>query len=424
MKNEDKVRKKYPLMIAVTIGAGIVYFFYGQFLYQSLYEKIWSPFLMGLYFGGLGLSVTLTIYFFSRVKGVKPKDNSVFLYTLIALVFLVIISVFFEFLYEIGIKNIYTEPSSYVIVLDNSDSMRGSDPEQKRVGAIPVILQEKETSFPYAVYTFSDSVSLIRNMEPVSAGNSISVLETENGTAVVGALQKISSDLSSGVIVGGSSPKILLLSDGYATDYSIFNRATLNKILGDFSKSGVTISTVGLGNADRSFLENISRRTGGVYIEVQELSSLGNAMKEAIEHASERDLISVRFVKSFNLLYALIRIIFIFLIGMIIGYIKMIVCCTPEDEKRIIYVSLFGCMCAAVMMEIGLNVFYFPEPLMRLFMCVMIAITPATVKVQRRLDLKLDELDEIKIGKSETNNVNSLSDNKKNNKVKNVDRLQ
>ena len=369
-----KNKFSYKMLIG-SIITGVVYFFFGEFLYPLLLQFVPRYIATGIYFTLMFIWICLGVSLTGQT--LNAKTNAVNNIKKIALTGLIMCfaSILFEFLYDSNISFKLLDPNSYIFIIDDSGSMAESDPSFQRIKAIEETVKDKDNDFPYAVYAFSDESSLKREMLPKSQSLNISQNEPSGGTAIKGVLEDVYSDIENGTLDVGKRCKVVMLSDGYATDVLFFERASLTTTLNKYSKNGITISTIGLGQADESLMSLIAYKTGGTFIMVDQASQLENAMMQAFTNTSERTLITFRSYVRPNILYFVMRILFMTIMGLIIGFAKVQVCDKFLDTRPVIINSIVCSIVAALLIEVGMNTLGFSEKIIRALMCILYALT-------------------------------------------------
>ena len=293
-----------------------------------------------------------------------------------------------EWVYECDLYEKSAEPTSYGFVLDESGSMATSDTDGKRYEAIREIISEKESSFPYMIYTFADEVKLVREMKPISEGHEDFPPVSDGGTSIGGAVARLRSDYESGVWKDQNHPKVIFLTDGYATDlpWGIFGfseKRTLNGHLKNLGEAGVEISTVGLGSADEGLLRHIAETTGGTFISIEDASQLTESMKQAALSQSGRTLLSERRARRGDWIYALMRIAFLFIIGALSGASMMIAYSSDVSTPLIIVLSIGEALLGGLLMEFGLKA-GISQPILWCILWVLISLTVGYIRVENR----------------------------------------
>lgn len=373
----DKIGLIASLVFGV-IGAFISRMIYGM-LVGSLYRPVVILVTIGVFFLIIGVGNIL----FRIVRGMySPSFSAGKAFALFAASFaiILILSFVFELIYELGGGFKTSDAGSYIIVIDDSGSMDSSDPSNERYAAIETILQDKANDFPYAVYRFSDETECIREMLPKSQKTEYGDIDIGGGTSIKGALTKVLSDYETGTLKNANNPKVLLLSDGCATDIGLFS--SIDSVLKDYGKNGISISTVGLGSGvDEGLMRQIANTTGGVYINVTDVSNLANTMTTAIESYYKRDLLTYRIVFGSNILYVIERILFMGIIGALIGSVLVVVGNGKKQEYGIAIAILKGVV-AAVILEIFINSIGVNERIVDYIYFVIVAVVAPWIFVR------------------------------------------
>ena len=209
-------------------------------------------------------------------------------------------------------------------------------------------------------------------MLPEADGSAAVKLNFSGGTAIVGALSDIMSDIESDSTQIYSGTKVILLSDGAATDLSLFG-GNLNGILRRYVKKGIVISTVGLGSGvNENLMEHIANYTGGVYIHADQADELAESMKAAALYTSERNLLSLRGCCKTDVLHALMRIVFLILLGGIIAVIKSGI--YGRHYKANIIMMIICSVSVWLWMELSLGLLGVSESLARIVMWILLAL--------------------------------------------------
>ncbi|MCD7892861.1 MAG: VWA domain-containing protein [Erysipelotrichaceae bacterium] len=382
--------------LIVSMIASIVGILVSNKIYNSL--DIWRPLGIGIRIFVFVLIVMLVVFVYSLINGNLGFSNySIGMNAgllLAGLVVVLVISTIFEAIYEIDFysSNIYSDPTSYVFIIDNSGSMSSSDPDALRYAAIEDIISNKDNSFPYAVYSFNDSVICIRELAAKSEGLDDYEPTNSGETAIKETLQQLLQEYNDGTLTGlGVNPKFLLLSDGYATDIGMFSN--ISSILKEYVKNNIVISTVGLGDADEELMQQIATSTGGVYIDIDNASSLETAMSTAIINTSDelyqRHFFKYRHVLKCDSLYAFMHIIFTTIIGLLISLLSLFATGRNNDKKIVIISGLITSIIGSLLLELGINKIGLPATIMSIiyFMLVgMVCINHETIETNYHLN--------------------------------------
>lgn len=377
MDSWNNKRKFSSVFLICTILLCIFFTLPGEFLCRLAGEGK-SILFVGIYFAlfGVMLLIGLCVAALLEKQEIDPKALGI---SVVCIILLFLMGMLFEFLYELGGEKTQTVTDRYVFLIDNSGSMEGNDPSQERVAAVRRILEDQPQDAQYAVYSFGENVGCVRRMGPVSKGSGGLETEAAGGTPIVAMLQYLKQEFESGILTEPEATRVVLLTDGYATDNGLFG-GRINRTLKYFSRNNITISTVGLGDADERLLNKIADRTGGISIMVSDVDQLKGAMQSAIvRDDTSRNLLSYRENVSMTWLYVLMRILFVAILGLIVMVIKFAVVNNVESQGIILAVSVVGSLLAGIVLEAGINAVGAPEPLMRLIAAVLMGVTPSYV---------------------------------------------
>ena len=390
MRNVMKshINKTVALM---SVFAGVLSWFGCHYIYTTYSDKLSESVMIGSLCAVLFAAVFLTVLLGSMITGSFNKESELFVdfghmavYFICSLIGIFVLVMGLEFIYECNpnIKSI--EPTSYIFVIDESGSMSGNDPGGLRYEAIPEIMKAAEEGFPYMVYTFSDDTQIIRDMAPLDAEYEPIPVNSDGGTAICGTILRILQDYKNGVWDGGSNPKVVFLTDGSATDlgngflWFRGNMPEFNAALEDYYDLGINISTVGLGSVDREIMTKMAETTGGVFVNVQNASDLASAMKTAASSYSDRNLLSIRYMKRWDTLYGFLRILFLTIIGTVIGSLMLLAYMEDSSIPIIIVSSIICSLIGSVLFEIGLKIGVY-QSLLWIVLWSLFSLTPGHI---------------------------------------------
>lgn len=234
------------------------------------------------------------------------------------------------------------------------------------------------------VYTFSDDTQIIRDMAPLDAEYEPIPVNSDGGTAICGTILRILQDNKNGVWDGGSNPKVVFLTDGSATDLSNGflwfrgNMPEFNAALEEYYDLDINISTVGLGSVDREIMTKMAETTGGVFVNIQNASDLASAMKTAASSYSDRNLLSIRYMKRWDTLYGFLRILFLTIIGTVIGSLMLLAYMEDSSIPIIIVSSIICSLIGSVLFEIGLKIGVY-QSLLWIVLWSLFSLTPGHI---------------------------------------------
>ena len=355
----------------------------GNLVYEAFFNQIPRVFLIGAVFAVLCVIVLLVVHLIGNLTGayeypVLPlPDIPGLIPILIAVgtVAVFFLSSLFQWIYAMDFQKQEMGPTSYIFVIDDSGSTADSDPNQMRYSAIDDVLADMDESFPYMVYSFSDDYEILRDMAPISEGKDSLTGESYGGTAIRGVLSQVMEDHENQVWDGGERPRVILMTDGYATDLGIFH--PIRRVLKQYVRAGISISTVGLEQADEKLMTQIADTTGGVYVPASDAGELSAAMQSAVTQTTSRDLVSARYTVHNDALLGFLRILFIFILGMAIGLLAMLVYGNEDSTMLMVISSAVKALVGALIMELGTGVFGMPSKLAWLILWILLAATIA-----------------------------------------------
>lgn len=401
----NNVKYHINMIVAlISAVAGILIWKGCRYIYTSYHDILLGPVMIGILFSVLFFVMFLTVCIGSLISGSFNKESAIykgvgnmavrFLYGLIGVLFL---SMVLEALYEVNLHIKIVKPSSYIFVIDESGSMSGNDSTGLRYKAIREIMEAENAGFPFMVYAFSDDTRILRNMGPLDADYEDIPVTCYGGTAIRGTILRILQDYKNGVWDGGANPKIIFLTDGVATDLSNGflwfkgNMPEFNAALEEYHDLGINISTVGLGSVDREIMTKIAGTTRGVFVNIQDASELASAMKTAAVSYSERDLLSIRYMKRLDILYGMLRILFLSIIGTVIGSLIIFAYVEESSIPLIVASSFVFSLLGSILFEIGLKVGIM-QNFLREILWLMFALTIGYVYPKAKLQLGDNEL--------------------------------
>lgn len=370
LEKPNQLKKKITmnwLLLLITIIIGGASWFIGAIVYNFLGDIIPRPVLIGLLFGGLCLILSIFAYFYGNHIFNNPQKKRWItgICTGIFVILTFTVAALFQWVYESSIENQVVEPTSYVFLIDESSSMKDSDSEQQRYGAIQKILKNMSENTSFMVYGFSDEISLKTKLRKYSEGVPEVSIKNEGSKNIENALDKVLKEVKNKKIL-----KVILLTDGKVT-----NKAAISNIknkIKEYNKKGIGINIVGLGEIK----QNALRTTRGF---VGNISS--NSLSEDIKNLDKEyvggDLLSTRYTMSFNILFALLRIIFVAILGILIGLSVAIAYGFNKSIPLIIVTSIIKSIIGALILEIGISIFRLPDEMMWLVLWILLSMTIA-----------------------------------------------
>ena len=303
----------------------------------------------------------------------------------ISLLILGAVSAVFEWLYERKVEE-ETQVTSYIFILDESGSMANNDPMCERYSAVNELMSAMNPDVKYAAYAFADECIQIRDMKAISEGSLERPSDVKDRvgelTYIRKALQFVYQDIQSGVIDCGKNPQVILLTDGIANDMSTFFGALSDgkEIVDKYASAGITISTVGLsGNVDHKLMEKIAEATTGSYVRVDNAAQLAQGFSTVTTTDASWDLFSYRSGTT-GFVYALMRIVFLTVIGLLLALIRAMATGKTENTGLILLVGAIAALLGALLVEFG-TALGLPAGIMAALYLTLVAITPVMMEI-------------------------------------------
>lgn len=382
-----------------SVGYGIFFWMFGEIVYHFLMPVTGSILGVGIYFTVMALGLMGVLLLLARIDAPTSPNRPKGWKLAVILLCICVGSISLEALYELQIfgkeRTIFEKrtPSSVIFALDDSGSMCESDPEDMRIQIIPEVLKRYGNNVPYAVYSFSNGYERIHDIDS-DEELTTSLLHSDGETEIFAVLDGILRDLENGELKA-KNPRIVLLSDGFPTDiYNVVGDSydydsqkeyeeayykAVDQVYGtlieQYQKKGITISTVGLGQADEQMLRELAETTGGDYANASDVSELKEAMVTAGINRTARNLLGDRKKTDVEIIYIILHILFLSLIGLGVSFLKTEACERMTYVKKLFEISIGCCIAGAVLMEVLLTLLGLNGTLIRLLMCILFTLT-------------------------------------------------
>ena len=367
MIKEIKSRINKPVFLISAVAGGILWFFC-NYLYSTYRLKIAGFLMIPALCTFLFTVLFLIIWISSVVTGSFDKKNHLYTsiwgmlkYFSLSIVIIFFLSMLLEYLYELNPNQKITEPTSYIFVIDESASMSSNDPNGLRYNAISEIMNSPQNTLPYMVYAFSSESRILRDMGYLTSNEEEIPINCDGATSIRETTLRILQDYKDKKWSGGKNPKIIFLTDGFATDldngflWFKGNVPEFNTALEEYSKLGISISTVGLGSVDKQLMRKMAETTGGTFISINQAEDLADAMNTAATSYSERILLSIRYMKHLNKLFGCLRVRFLSLIGLTIGGLLAFAYMDNASIPLILISSAISSVLGSILFELGIQ---------------------------------------------------------------------
>ncbi len=379
-------RISFVKILSALIG-GAIGWFLGEILYAALIDQVWKPLVVALFFLVLAAAVCLCLLAASKITGDldyfmnNPINHDTFKRLLpVALIAVFLGSMLLEFLYELGGDLWAPEPTSYIFALDISSSMTVTDPNNQEAEAVKKIIGQMDDDFPFAVYTFATNVERVEEMHRKTKEDNDKErkFEYEGSTSMYGVLDQIISDYQDGQNnsnwVGGDSPRIILVSDGSPTDGDLFGQRSYD-IARSCRDKGVSICGISVVGADQELMKKLSENTGGKSFSINDIDNLYDSLSSALTARSfgNRTLISYRGFVHSDILYCLMRILFIAVIVCLYSMVIYPANAFYDDLRIIVVMKCVTAVISGCYVEFSIQAFLGSEWISRLALCLLIS---------------------------------------------------
>jgi Ca-activated chloride channel family protein len=413
------------LLLAFTFLAGCLWWFIGERLIAAMKgsgdSMLRNPLLNASYFAFLALFTLLACFFSEKIVhsivsadffGWAVNTPSLKIILLVSFAAMFFASGISEFLYELEISNslpkiktppkavsapvIKKEIADYYFLLDNSESMEWNDPNNERIKLLKKVIDDIPEEHQIALLAFNEVADLA--ISPAKADKDLKTkfkaaldsLHPEYGTDIKTAFTKLSSIIDTPVSHRGH---VIFISDG--EDGLGFNEHSrdFRQVIEPFIQKQAPINTVFLNaaNISSSFLQEVSRITGGSYSTVNDPLKLESEVLETINAAEAdasakkgivnqttqpeklRDILALREGKrQGSAFYAVFHIVIVTAIGLLLGYLLYMMFSHRDVMAPLIFGGGAGGLTAGLVLECGLQGGV-PAPLTRLAACVALS---------------------------------------------------
>lgn len=371
--------KLNKLFLIISLIFAVVYGILGEIIYKIDFGTSSRIGNVVLYIIMFAVLFSLILIFRGITKRRYVKVGKLIKTILVLSLCFMILTPLFEFIYELGKGKIEIDKYDdiqYVYLIDDSGSMSTNDENNDRYIAVGNIINNMDTTDAFAVYRFANKAECVTGMGSTTSNNykfNSQALNIGGSTNLLSSINDIIKNIDTRKI----NTKIIVLTDGSPSDnyFGKYNRVIKNCI-----KNNVSISAVGFGSPNERFLDDLAKSTGGVYVYSDSVDQLQNSLTAVVDTvtssvSNNRDLLGYRLdSKAYNVLYILMRIIFLSILGIIWSMIKISLIGETLYADRILKImGLLTCI-AAVLIEVLLLVGV-PELLVRMLFCILWSIT-------------------------------------------------
>ncbi|AOZ92581.1 vWA domain-containing protein [Paenibacillus crassostreae] len=377
-------RKVNMIMLIFSLIGGAIGYVAGEIMLNSLYGDIPRIVIVGLYCGILAFSIGLMCLIAEmvnpRLNGPSWRQRYVSsswkLLVPATLIMLFAAGLLLELVYGLNIGG--AKPvKDIVLVIDNSGSMRETDPDNGRYEAAKSLIGQMNSDKRVAIVEFSDEARLVQPfalVKDTAVKNEIyTTLDTleamDGGTNIALALQTSLEHIKE-YKEGSRGTMVILLSDG-------FSEMDMNTALVEYQDLGIVINAVGMSsiNSDGSRLLNeIAIRTNGQYIDVDNVDNLSLAFQNIYDRIGDRTLLTERTgPMQDSSYYMILRVISFVLIGTAIGLSLGLVFDNRYLARSFGVGGSVAGLIAGLILESGLSGQSPEDGILRLLACLILA---------------------------------------------------
>ncbi|MCD7818365.1 MAG: VWA domain-containing protein [Lachnospiraceae bacterium] len=384
--NQTKEEKfNFVLFVACLVGAVI-----GWVLAQLVYgmEPSSMPVVLrvGVYFAmvflGIALAALIAELVTSRIK--SSWDGSELLKSLLfllagTLVFF-LLGLFFQFIYGLGYtKRDLADLDDYLIVIDNSGSTDGTDPNNERYSAIESLVSSLDATKRVSVEVFDDAIegvfSLTEMTDEAKANLTAFCDSMQNADKGGTDIQLVLEDVINNYTPEGRNAAVIFLSDGVsgtALDYSY-----LSDLYSDKDVPIYCVAFANIGWFGKQTMSKLAESTDGYYYEISELSDFQDALQSMMVLTSTRSLLERRRGSDIsNILSTILRILFITILGILVAPALALLLDCNELMGRALLIHIPFSVLAGLFMELLIRLL--PVAITRLLMCLLFAVVVTT----------------------------------------------
>ncbi|MDR1321662.1 MAG: VWA domain-containing protein [Gracilibacteraceae bacterium] len=287
--------------LAATIGETLLFLFdAGTASLSTL--NLRQVFIVALYFMLATATLTVALLGCELLKRRLALDYRRKYYLLVPAVVLVVglAAALLQFFYGLGLTGT-TPADDLIILIDNSGSMTGSDPQAQRFEAAEHLASRMDETNRFAIYTFSEEAERIfdfQTMTPEARAAASQAARSADpfnggGTNIDAAVTTVINDLR-GEIQPGRVTKLILLSDGLD---SYANRLfDAGGALDQYRNARVVVDTIILNDRlGLRLMQKIAHYGDGQCVFINRAGTLVNVYEILKQTVDDRNLLKPRF---------------------------------------------------------------------------------------------------------------------------------
>ncbi|GGO00544.1 vWA domain-containing protein [Saccharibacillus kuerlensis] len=369
-------RKINLLLLLLALAGGAVGFGIGEWLLSRYEGEMSSILLIGIYFGVLafciGLGCLIAEMISPKLNGRSWRERyaglSWKLLVPATLAAFLALGSLFEYVYELDLGKA-KRINDIVLVIDNSESMLTTDPQNLRFSAAKDLIERMDAEKRVSVFVFDDIPQMVQPFVSIATESAKQQVYTKidgiedaiYGTDIAEALTETMGHIrEQGESTSGAM--VILLSDGE-------NETDVSSVLSDYRSGRVPVNTIGLGaeGGDFPLLRDIADRTGGTYTDVANADQISLAFQDIYRNLDDHTLLTDRTGAAAGSTYLqILHIVLILLIGTALGLALGLVFDNRFLAKSFGIGGAVAGLVAGLILEFGLQGDTLSAPIVRL----------------------------------------------------------
>jgi len=379
-------RKLSLLMVVCSLIGGVIGFAVGEAILSRLSSELPQWLLMGLYFGQyalfVGLMCLVAEMISPRLNGSGWKQRYVGeswkMLVPSTLVMVGVAAMLLQLLYGFSYQRA-SSTDNIVLLLDTSDSMRQTDPNNQLFQAAADVVRKMDSDMQIAVITFNSHAEVLQPLVQLRdqgiKDTVIAKLQNHpgpsGGTQIDEALQAALDQLRASGQLNPSST-VVLMSDGYSN-------VDLQTATEPFKQAGLPVHTVGMSQVDADatyLLQRIAEKTGGTYFNVDHADELSGIFGQIYDLSrQDRNFVTERTgAAADSAFYATCRVIGLLIIGALLGLALGLIFDNRHLAKSFTIGGAVAGLLAGLLLESALTSADWLDTTIRLCACALMAV--------------------------------------------------
>ncbi|GIP32008.1 hypothetical protein J2TS4_12180 [Paenibacillus sp. J2TS4] len=318
-------------MTGFSLTGGLIGFAAGEAV-LSRWEGIWHETLvMGVYFGLFALIVGLCCLLAEIIAPELNGRNWRLRYAAdgwkwllpSTLLLLFACGALFQWIYGLQFSHRTALPQDYVLVMDTSESMKETDPDEQSLEAAKSLIGRMDKNMRAGILTFNENVAWVQKLTELKNNAAKSEVMAQldavaspiGGTDIGLALTEAIGHMTEEKLPGRKGA-VILISDGYS-------EMDFDNVTAPYKQEGIIIHTIGIGQPNEQgsrLLARIAEATGGTYQDVKQAELISDAFQNIDVSGHRYHLMGERTgPAAASGYYAVLRVVMIMLIGALLG---------------------------------------------------------------------------------------------------------